>query len=120
MNNRALGSEYEEMAAQFLAKKGYQILQKNFRCKSGEIDLIAEHEGTLVFVEVKFRKNTMFGSPFEAVGHTKQRKICQTARYYLLKNKYSEQYSCRFDVIGIIGKQKEVQIEHIENAFMFL
>lgn len=86
----------------------------NFFCKFGEIDIIASKDDILVFVEVKARKNIIYGYPRESVTTSKQRKIIKTARYYIMKKKY-ENVQCRFDIIEIIYEDKI--INHIENAF---
>ena len=115
MNTRKCGSFYEQKAANFLAAKGYIILEKNFRCKFGEIDLIALDREALVFAEVKYRSGRTSGYPEEAVSFYKQRKISQTADYYCMKNKISERADRRFDVIAIDGGN----IRHHVNAFMY-
>jgi len=113
LNKRQTGAVYEEKAAKFLIQQGFRILQKNYRCQMGEIDLIAIENGILVFVEVKYRNHLQKGYPAEAVTHLKQRKIIQTARYYCYKKKIPQTQSCRFDVVSILGEQ----IELIRNAF---
>ena len=113
MNKREVGSRYEEVAAAYLADMGYTVLEKNYRCKQGEIDIIASLQGYLIFIEVKYRKNLKSGSPLEAVGPSKQNRIRQAARYYLYSHGYGEDQPCRFDVIGILGSQ----IILIQNAF---
>lgn len=113
INKRKLGSEKELAAAEYLVGQGYQILEHNFFCRTGEIDLIAKDGGYLVFVEVKYRKDSAFGSPQEAVTPKKQRVIAKTARYYLLKNGYPQNTLCRFDVVAIAGQE----IHLIINAF---
>lgn len=112
-NKRATGSRYEEKAAVFLQKEGFGILERNYRDRYGEIDLIAKEDGYLVFVEVKYRKNLQNGYPQEAVHEKKQQKIRHTARYYLYKKGYPEDTPCRFDVVSIVGEQ----IELIRDAF---
>ena len=102
INRHELGSRYEEEAAAFLADKGFQILEKNFRCRLGEIDLIAREGRYLVFVEVKYRSSRGCGDPTEAVELKKQRRIVQTARYYLLTHGLGEDMPCRFDVASIL------------------
>ena len=82
-NNRKVGDAQETRAIFELEKLGYKILQKNFRCRMGEIDLIALHRGYLVFVEVKYRKNTRAGSAAEAVNWKKQQVISRVADYYI-------------------------------------
>lgn len=111
------GQTGEELAAAFLRRKGYKILVRNYRQKCGEIDIIATDGGTLVFVEVKTRKNTAFGSPFEAVTEKKQRQIGRVAQDYLGRNDLFN-VPARFDVVSILvqGEQSPV-IEHLSNAF---
>lgn len=114
MNNRKKGSVYEDTAASFLIEKKYRILDKNYRKKTGEIDLIAEDPcGTLVFLEVKFRSKATYGDPAEAVNFKKQARIYRTAAWYLLEKGLPETTSCRFDVICVLNGT----IRHIENAF---
>lgn len=113
-NLREKGRLYEQKAGEYLQKKGYQILEYNFRSRYGEIDIIAKQEDTLVFCEVKYRNEKENRIPFEAVDHWKQRRISQTALYYLSKGGDLETDS-RFDVIGIAGED----IIHIENAFEY-
>ena len=113
VNKRALGGEKELFAAEFLKKQGLDIIQMNFRCKIGEIDIIAKDKDCLVFCEVKYRKNENFGDPLSAVDLKKQRKITQTARYYMLSNNISDNSNVRFDVVGILGDK----ITYVRNAF---
>ncbi len=103
-NKRAVGSRYEEETAAFLQKNGYRILEKNFRDRRGEIDLIAKDGRTLVFVEVKYRKNARNGYPEEAVDTRKQKKICETAAYYVYKNRIPEYTPMRFDVVAVFER----------------
>ena len=114
-NKRAIGGGYEKQAAEYLVAKGYLILESNYRCRMGEIDLIAMDSETLVFVEVKYRRNLAGGGPTAAVGYKKQRKISSVASYYLLTHFGSLERLCRFDVIGITPDS----VEHIINAFDF-
>lgn len=113
MNKRTTGTEYETLAAKYLEQQGYKIIEKNFRCRQGEIDLIAREGPYLVFIEVKYRKNASMGTAIEAVNTKKQNVIRKVASYYLVSNHLSQQTPCRFDVIGITGEQ----IELIKNAF---
>lgn len=113
INKRKIGCEKEESAAKYLSGIGYQILARNFYTRTGEIDLVAQEGGYLVFIEVKYRKNQIFGYPEEAVTLSKQRKIIRTARYYMLKNGYTETTPCRFDVVAITGNE----IRLVKNAF---
>lgn len=112
-NKRTIGSEYEKIAAEYLHNSGYEILFLNFRSKTGEIDIISMDGNTLVFVEVKYRSSAKYGYPEEAVDYRKQIKIRKTAMYYMMKEKYCDNTSVRFDVISILGKE----IKHIKDAF---
>ena len=115
MNTRRRGSEYESRAAEFLKEKGYEILEKNYRCKFGEIDIVAREKAVLVFVEVKHRKNSDAGNPLEAVGYKKIRRISMTAAYYMMMHHISTDRPVRFDVIGYLGEEPT----HIKDAFMY-
>lgn len=113
----ALGKTGEDQACRFLRKKGYSIVQTNYRTRCGEIDIIAKQGPILVFIEVKTRRSTSFGSPLLAVTAKKQRQISMVAQEYLSKNKLFES-DARFDVVGMrIDAAERVEIEHIENAF---
>lgn len=112
MNKRAVGSRYEELAAAYLLRKGYLILEHNFRCRLGEIDIIAKDDEYIVFIEVKYRKTKKFGYPREAVTYLKQQHIIRTAQYFLTV-KVGYELPCRFDVIEILDNQ----ITHLEAAF---
>lgn len=115
MNNRKIGSSYERIAGEYLKLKGYEILEYNFRCRSGEIDIIARDGEYLVFCEVKYRQNVGKGTPFEAVTIEKQKKISKTALYYVT-TKYRRDIPCRFDVVGILGNEIRV----VKNAFEYI
>ena len=114
---KSIGAIGEEMASNFLKKQGYKIVEKNFRTKLGEIDIVALDRGTIAFVEVKTRNNTNFGFPQEAVGLKKQKKISQVASIYLnQKNLNAEK--ARFDVVAILLSPDQTEkIELIKDAF---
>ena len=114
-NLRNLGTLQERRAGDFLLQKGYHICEYNFRCRQGEIDIVATEGDTLVFVEVKYRADLRHGSPFEAVNTRKQRIICQCADFYRVRYGISPDRSCRFDVVGICGEE----IVLIRNAFAY-
>ena len=117
MNKREVGGRYEEMAAAHLTQAGLSILEKNYRCRIGEIDLIAtDPEGTIVFAEVKYRKNAAYGMPYEAVGYKKRKTICRVADHYRLMHGGLNGHSFRFDVISILGDQ----ITWFQNAFSYV
>ncbi len=113
MNNRAVGTKFEQKAAEYLEKNGYHILSKNFRCKIGEIDLIAKSEGYLCFIEVKYRSGMTKGFPSEAITPTKIRRITRTAEFYMLLYKLPQDTPCRFDVVVILDNDMSI----IKNAF---
>ncbi len=111
-----LGAEGEALAAAFLGKKGYKILERNWRSGHSEIDLIARQGALLVFVEVKTRKNAEYGYPEERVDAAKQKFLARGARDYLEKNKLDNEI--RFDIISIIMAAGKVpEIYHIPDAF---
>ena len=119
MDSRQKGGWGEERAARYLRLRAYRILEKNYRCRLGEIDLIASRAGFLVFVEVKLRRTDRFGEAREFVGRAKQERILATAQLWMQEHESSLQP--RFDVIEIYapdGPQGRVRINHIENAFM--
>lgn len=116
-NRRQTGARYEELAAEYLENQGLFILEKNYRCRQGEIDLIARDDEYLVFVEVKYRRGEEKGISLEAVDGRKQKRICKAARYYLACSVGNMDISCRFDVVGIDGKEEKVS--WIKNAFDF-
>lgn len=105
------GKAGEEQACSYIKKKGYKILERNYRCLFGEIDIIAEDKKTLVIIEVKYRKTKSFGKGYEAVNYTKQQKIIKTAQNYI--NEENLKLPVRFDVISIDNDE----VTHIENAF---
>lgn len=112
-NNRRTGTAYENRAVLFLREKGYQVLEINFYTRFGEIDIIAMDGNYLVFVEVKYRKSTNMGTALESVTPAKQRRIIQSARYYIYHKFFREDIPCRFDVIAFEGEK----VIHIPNAW---
>ncbi len=115
-HNISVGCEGENLAVAYLERQRYRILERNFRCKGGEIDIVARDGKDLVFVEVKTRKTVSYGPPQLAVTPFKQRQISKAALTWLAKKR--EQDSCaRFDVIAITFSGQEPRIEHITNAF---
>lgn len=110
-----LGKIGEQMAVDFLAKKGFAIVDQNYRYLKGEIDIIAEIEGFVVFVEVKTRQSKELLAPEKSVSPRKQKLIIKTAHQYIIDNDID--LEARFDIIGIITNQYETEIDHIEDAF---
>lgn len=113
LSRREEGREGEKRAEQTLKKEGYTIIEKNFRTRFGEIDIIAEEKGCLVFVEVKKRNTATFGDPFHAVNKRKQQHLIKSALFYM-KSHRSFDRKVRFDVVGIDGDGVKI----IRNAFM--
>ena len=113
MNKRQVGLNKEELAAKYLEKQGYVILEKNFYCKAGEIDIIARDAEYLCFVEVKYRSDTENGFPEEAVDPRKTGRISRSAICYMNAAGLPEDIPCRFDVVSILGKEFLL----IKNAF---
>ena len=111
------GQHAEQLACDYLRKQGLKTLARNYRCRRGEIDLVMGHGQTLVFVEVRYRKQTRFGSGAESVTATKQAKLISTAKYYLQENPAYANRPARFDVVSITEQQPEPQIEWIPDAF---
>lgn len=114
-NKRQIGTEKEKLAGAYLEKNGYEIIEYNFRCRQGEIDIIAKDGDYLVFCEVKYRSGTKNGTPFDAVDYKKQRSISRCALFYITKQKLSEM-PCRFDVVSVIDKE----IQLLKNAFDYV
>ncbi len=112
MNNKEKGNEGEQRAAFYLKTHLYKIIQMNYRCRLGEIDIIAKKGSCLVFVEVKYRKNANMGQPYEAVNYQKQQRIKKVAAWYLMEKNLGD-VECRFDVISILDSK----ITHFKNAF---
>lgn len=111
-NQRAAGAAYEKAAGFFLEQQGYEILKYNYRCRAGEIDIIAKDGECLVFCEVKYRSGKTKGSPLEAVTWKKQKTLVRCALCYLTEQQTGD-LPCRFDVIGI----EQTKIMHVKNAF---
>jgi len=110
------GARGEEIAAGYLEKHNFRIIQRNFRCRCGEVDIIARDGGTLVFVEVKTRRNASYGLPQLAVTPFKQRQISKAALTYLSKYGLMKE-DARFDVISVLLLDSSPVIDHIRNAF---
>jgi putative endonuclease len=110
------GDKGESIAARYLQKIGYKILEKNYRTKLGEIDIIAKDKDAIVFVEVKSRRSRQFGNPKGAVTIKKQRKISMVALYYLKTTNHSSA-KARFDVVAVTSSRDKPHIEIIKNAF---
>jgi putative endonuclease len=113
---KELGKKGEEIALQFLKKNGYRIVERNYACKLGEVDIIAREKDTFAFIEVKTRTSTTFGPPQLAVNSTKQIQLSKVALYFL-KEKRLEDAKARFDVVAILLGPRGAEIELIKDAF---
>jgi putative endonuclease len=107
VSTRSVGGQAEQRAARFLEAQGYRILERNYACRLGEIDIVAEEGDVLCFVEVRWRARSRYGYPEESIGRDKKRRISVTARQYLVERKI-EGRGCRFDVVSILGDDEPV------------
>ena len=101
MNRRTTGNETEEAAVRYLREQGYRIIERNYRCRLGEIDIVAEEGGYLVFAEVKYRRTAAYGLPEEAVDAKKAERIRRTALWYMKEHRISPDTAIRFDVAAM-------------------
>jgi putative endonuclease len=109
-----IGQISEKTASAYLQKQGLKLIEKNFRCAQGEIDLIMKDKNYLVFVEVRFRKHRDYGNSIETISHNKQIHLIRTAQYYLQQHSLMYKANCRFDVLGL---NREEKITWIKNVF---
>lgn len=117
-NDRAqTGKQAEADACDYLQRQGLTLVERNYLCKRGEIDLIMREKHTTVFVEVRYRRSNRFGSSAESVDWRKQEKLLATAQHYLQQHPKAAQHPCRFDVVALTAKNKQQQIDWIVNAF---
>ena len=115
-HNQQLGKLGERIAERWLRKHGYTILARRFKFGRRDIDLVAQRDVTVAFVEVKARKGAAFGDPVEAVHHRKQRELTKSARVWIYRHGRSgEQY--QFDVVGVLVADDAVKVKHVTNAF---
>lgn len=114
-NHNEIGEKGEAIAKSFLEKKGYKILATNYRFKKYEVDIVAQHEGKLVVVEVKTRQSSYLAGPEDTVSKTKQSAIIKCSNAFIIENEID--LETRFDIISIILNQNEKSIDHIEDAF---
>lgn len=113
MNTRKKGAAYEQVAIEYLQSQGMAILEHNYRNRKGEIDIIGRDGEYIVFIEVKYRRDTSKGDPVEAVDYGKQRTICKVADYYRMMHHMGDFSPVRYDVIAICGED----IMWYQNAF---
>ena len=114
-DHNQLGEKGESLATAVLRKKGYSILEENWRSGRNEVDVIARIGETIVFVEVKTRSTAYFGEPSEAVSRSKQKRLIQAANDYL--NERELDLQARFDIISIVSNGNETDVDHMEDAF---
>ena len=116
---RELGREAEEAACAWLRRRGWSLLQRNYRCREGEIDIIARRNGLTAFCEVRARTAGCLVTPAESVGPGKQRRLVKAARRWLqeMERRGVPCGECRFDVITVIADEGRLTIEHVEDAF---
>jgi putative endonuclease len=113
---QAIGQHAEQLAENYLNQQGLRLLQRNYRCRGGEIDLIMTDNGTLVFVEVRYRKHQAFGGAAASVDRRKQQRLLLAARHYLQQHQAANR-ACRFDVVAISpGANGQNAVEWISNA----
>jgi putative endonuclease len=116
-NTTQLGAHIETQVAHFLSQKEFRLLQRNFRCNMGEIDLIGRHGLYLVFVEVRYKTQETFSSALESITPAKQRKILLTAQGYIAWNAWAQRLPYRIDVVCVTGEVKALKMDWIQNAF---
>ena len=107
----------EEVARRYLEREGYTVIETNYTCRRGEIDLIAQEGEVLVFVEVKQRKNTAYGTPADAIRPAKIAKLRHTALHYLTKTYERDDLPLRFDAVLLTGTDKKYSLEHLKAVF---
>ena len=119
--SRESGQHFETLATRYLQQQGLKLLTRNFHSYRGEIDLVMRDRNTLVFIEVRFRKNNHFGSAADSVTWKKQQHLIQAAQHYLQSHRMLNSLCCRFDVVAITGNassENSPKIDWIKNAFL--
>ncbi|MEQ6340648.1 MAG: YraN family protein [Gammaproteobacteria bacterium] len=111
------GGEAEDLACRYLLERGLQLVERNYHCPCGEIDLVMRHAGSLVFVEVRYRRSARFGSGAESIDRRKQAKLTATALHYLQSHRAAAKCPARFDVISISPGAQHDEVLWIQNAF---
>lgn len=127
---RKKGLLIEGLVAEYLRQHQFSVITRNFQCRLGEIDLILKQEAQevsenngnvcnecLVFVEVRFRKNMLYGGPLASINWKKQQKLIKTAEFFLKQKPYYRKYACRFDVVGVTMNNGLAEFEWVQNAF---
>ncbi len=119
-NKKELGTKLEDLAADYLEAKGAVVVRRNFRCRGAEIDIIVRDGRYLCFVEVKYRKDDKYGGPESAVDYVKRKKICKASRYYTYLEGFGEDTPLRYDVLAIMGDEKQYKFKWIKDAFEYV
>lgn len=116
VDRKAFGAEGEEAAVKHLEAQGYRVRARNFHCRYGELDIVAEQGETVAFVEVRMWSHAAWGDPSLTVSFKKQRRVVKAALHYLFENELRERM-VRFDVVTVVGRGEKARVEHIPNAF---
>ena len=114
---RAFGEDIEKLVGKYLKKHGLKLVENNFNCKVGEIDLIMRDQNSLVFVEVRYRQHASHGSGLETVGYYKQRKLIKAAMVYLQRKRLTDKIASRFDVVSVTDTADGKEYLWVKNAF---
>jgi len=115
--SKTRGDHAEKIAVEFLKKNKFRVVQNNYHCRWGEIDIIARYNDILAFTEVRYRKTNCYGHAWETVNTAKQQRIIKTAQTFLLENSKYEEFCLRFDLISLDGDLNDPDIEWFQNAF---
>ncbi|GMU62685.1 MAG: YraN family protein [Myxococcales bacterium] len=116
IDRRAFGSGAEQLVVEHLEREGWQVRDRNVNCRYGELDVVAEREGVLAFVEVRMRSTGTWGDPSQSVSRSKQRKVFLAATEYCQRHRLFQRV-IRFDVASVVGRGREGHVEVIEDAF---
>ncbi len=116
VSRRSVGDEAEAAAVRHLEAQGFQIQARNYTCRQGELDIVAEKEGVICFVEVRMRSTSLWGDPAMSVSGAKQRRVVKAALRYLFEQRLSNR-AVRFDVVSVLGRGAQARVEHLPGAF---
>ncbi len=116
VDRKGYGDEGEEVAVRFLEGQGYRVRARNYACRHGELDVVAERGDTVCFVEVRMRSTAVWGDPSHTVSFAKQRRVVKAALHYLQTQRLREKM-IRFDVISVVGRGEGATVEHLPGAF---
>jgi len=115
--NQSRGRDAEDLVCAYLKQQGLRLSTRNYRSPFGEIDLVMQEQNTLVFVEVRYRANTRFGTPAETVDTDKQARLRATAEHYLQNTPRASRKACRFDIVAVTGDGKSGNLSWLKNVF---